>query len=76
MIRFTLLMTGMTNGIVGRFGEEFKGHPEDYERVDVITVEEHERLLAQAVSDAFFAEKNPLLGLAALNSDRKQGKGA
>jgi hypothetical protein len=33
--RWTLLLTGSQNGIVGKFGSAFAGHPEHYRRVDV-----------------------------------------
>lgn len=41
MRKFTLLLTGPAHGIVGASGDQFTGHPEHYERVDV-TLEECE----------------------------------
>lgn len=34
---WTLLLTGENQGLVGKAGEKFVGHPEHYERVDVYT---------------------------------------
>jgi hypothetical protein len=34
--RWTLLLVSDTNGLVGPFGDRWSGHPEHYERVDVV----------------------------------------
>ena len=36
-VAWTLLLTGENNGLVGKAGETFEGHPEYYRRVDVYT---------------------------------------
>jgi hypothetical protein len=36
-VAWTLLLVGAHNGLVGKAGEKFLGHPEHYQRVDVYT---------------------------------------
>ena len=36
-VAWTLLLTGENNGLVGKAGKTFEGHPEYYRRVDVYT---------------------------------------
>lgn len=36
-VAWTLLLVGEHNGIVGKAGNTFEGHPEHYRRVDVYT---------------------------------------
>ena len=36
-VSWTLLLVGAHNGLVGKAGEKFLGHPEHYQRVDVYT---------------------------------------
>ena len=36
-VAWTLLLVGAHNGLVGKAGDKFVGHPEHYERVDVYT---------------------------------------
>jgi len=36
-VAWTLLLVGEHNGIIGKAGDKFLGHPEHYQRVDVYT---------------------------------------
>lgn len=45
--KWTLLLTGDNHGLVGAFGNKWEGHPEHYERVDVIAVDAASRCRAQ-----------------------------
>jgi len=36
-VAWTLLLVGRHNGIIGKAGEKFLGHPEHYDRIDVYT---------------------------------------
>ncbi len=44
---WTLLMTGKENGLVGKYGSTFPSSPEYYPRVNVISLETHDRCMRQ-----------------------------
>ena len=44
MSKWTLLLVGKNNGLVGIYGDKFLGHPSHYFRVDVIDLRDYELL--------------------------------
>lgn len=56
-VAWTLLLVGAHNGLVGKAGDKFVGHPEHYERVDVYTSPPAQRKpLTDEELDAMFSK--------------------
>ena len=59
-VAWTLLLVGKHNGIIGKAGEKFLGHPEHYDRIDVYTAPP-QRPWVDLTDDEIDAEANSIL---------------
>ena len=57
--KWTILLTGPSNGLVGSLGESFKNSPCHYERVDVVRADRYDRLREALISCAEQLDDDP-----------------